>query len=627
MGNRLLSIGRQGEASTFFRLCAPTACFVAGIFLLGSLPHPTFAQAVPLDISEFQVNEYSVGFQNVPAPAMTAAGEFLVTWTSEGSAGSDGGESIQARLYGKSGDPLGPEFQVNEYTTDAQFVSSVAADEEGNFVIVWASFGSFGTDNSGTGIQVRRYRLDGTAIDPVELQINTYTTDDQAAASLDVGRDGSFVVVWYSRGSAGTDQDSASIQARRFAADGTPLDPAEFQVNSYTTGWQIEPDVEILADGSFVVSWTSYGSFGSDDWYESVQARRFAADGTPLDPIEFQVNAFTPLDQYAPRIDSDPAGNFVVAWTSRVTSGDDTHIGVQARRFAADGTPLDPIEFQVNTFTPSGQLNADVAANAEGDFVVTFQTATSAGADQDGSVQARRYRADGTPVDATEFQLNAYTTSKQAFVKVDSVPEGDFIAVWSSRGSFGNDQSYESIQARRFGRPTIPVTSLSGGTGGPGCTLRDAITAANSGAATGGCAAGNEGAVVELPDGATIALDEVDNGLNALPRIERPVTIRGEGTRIERDPGLACPLGPELRLAEIADGGVLALEGVALSNGCLDPESGAGVLVDGGTLVLRAAAVEGNETGGDGGGVAVVAGNLLAFDSTLRGNLAAGSGG
>ena len=33
--------------------------------------------------------------------------------------------------------PLGPEFQVNSYTTNNQWFPSVAADDDGNFVVVW----------------------------------------------------------------------------------------------------------------------------------------------------------------------------------------------------------------------------------------------------------------------------------------------------------------------------------------------------------------------------------------------------------------------------------------------------------------------------------------------------------
>ncbi len=62
---------------------------------------------------------------------------------------------------------------------------------------------------------------------------------------------------------------------------------------------------------------------------------------------------------------------------------------------------------------------------------------------------------------------------------------------------------------------TIIVTTDSGGTGGPDCTLRDAITAANTDTATGGCPAGYGADTIELPIAATITLIEVDNDLEA----------------------------------------------------------------------------------------------------------------
>ena len=45
------------------------------------------------------------------------------------------------------------------------------------------------------------------------------------------------------------------------------------------------------------------------------------------------------------------SGDFVVAWQS--LSQDDSSYGIFARRFDSSGNPLDPNDFQVNTFTPS----------------------------------------------------------------------------------------------------------------------------------------------------------------------------------------------------------------------------------------------------------------------------------
>ncbi len=590
---------------------------------------PLLAQPVPLDPHEIQLNSYTTGDQWPSSVAALPDGRYVTVWLSEGSAGTDSsGESVQARLIDAHGTPLGPsEFQVNTYTTGNQEWPSVAADSEGNFVVVWNSDGSLGGDDDRTSVQARRFRSDGTPLDPVEFQVNSYTTSYQGGQDVAVLPGGGFVVVWSSYGSWGSDTSYSSIQARRFGADGVPLDPAEFQVNVHTLYFQRDARVATDSNGGFVVVWQSDGSLGNDQSGTSIQARRFAANGTPLGPVEFQVNTYTPFGQHSPVAAMTPDGKFVIAWTSDVTNGGDTHIGVQARRFAANGTPLDPEEFQANAFTNTAQLVSGVTVNAEGDFAVAWSTAASAGGDQDGSAQARRFHADGTPVDPLEFQLNSYTTSWQFGPVLAGAPDGDFIAVWPSYGSFGNDSNAASVQLRRFGRPTVEVTSTSGGTGGPDCTLRDAITAANTGTASGGCPAGNEGAVVELPEHSEITLTQADNSSNGLPVVLRPLTILGHGSRIERDPGLSCPAGPEFRPFEVADGGILELEDVSVANGCLPLAAGGGLFSSGGTLILRKASIEGNESGLDGGGVAVSGGNLLVYDSTVRGNLAGGTGG
>ena len=523
---------------------------------------------------------------------------------------------------------MGDAFQVNTYTTGEQGGPGAATWPDGSFVIVWTSYGSFEDDQDGFSIQARRYSADGVPLDSSEFQVNTFTTGNQLlhGAEPAILGSGDLVVPWISYGSWGSDQDSYSIQLRRFASTGTPLDPTELQANEWTTGLQSQPAITASPAGQFVVAWTSYGSFGSDFDY-SVQARRFSADGTPLDTTEFQVNTFTPYPQESSNVATAENGDFVVVWESRLIPGGDPLIGIQSRRFRVDGVPLDTVEFQINTYTPWGQFAPEVATNGDGDFVVAWTSVGSAGTDDNGdSVQARRFRRDGSAIDEQDFQVNTYTTGLQTFPRVASRPDGDFVVAWKSQGSFGDDQDGYSVQARRFGRPTINVNSSSGGTGGPACMLRDAITAAQLGITVGGCAPGNEGAAIRLPADATIRLYEADDGENALPLITRPVTIVGSRALIERDPALPCPGGPEFRIAEVGSGGVLTLEDVTIAGGCLSSGAGGALFARGGTLRLRRVTVEAS-TAAFGGGVAVDDGGLDMDESSLVGNLAAGPGG
>jgi hypothetical protein len=99
-----------------------------------------------------------------------------------------------------------------------------------------------------------------------------------------------------------------------------------------------------------------------------------------------------------------------------------------------------------------------------------------------------------------------------------------------------------------------------------GCTLVDAITAANTDTATGGCAAGNGADTLRLePPGRTVTLTQVDNdanGPNGLPVITSDVTISGQGGTIERSDS-----APDFRILAVRRGGALTLEHTALRGG------------------------------------------------------------
>ncbi len=272
-----------------------------------------------------------------------------------------------------------------------------------------------------------------------EFQVNTYTTNDQASPSVTSDAAGNFVVTWYSYGQDGS---GAGIFARRYDSGGAPRG-GEFQVNAYTTEVQILPAASSDAVGNFVVAWQSYGQDGS---YDGIFAQCYQASGAPR-ASELQVNTYTTDRQRAPAIASDPAGNFVVTWTSYGQDGSQS--GVFAQRFDAAGAPRG-VEFQVNTYTTANQDYQRLTADAAGDFVVVW---TSAG--QDGSSYGafgQRYDATGTPRGA-EFQINSYTTSAQAVPAVASDPAGNFVVVWQSNGP---DGSYAGVVGQRYDATGTP---------------------------------------------------------------------------------------------------------------------------------------------------------------------------
>ena len=107
---------------------------------------------------------------------------------------------------------------------------------------------------------------------------------------------------------------------------------------------------------------------------------------------------------------------------------------------------------------------------------------------------------------------------------------------------------------------TIPV--------GGSCTLVDAITAANTDTATGGCPAGSGADTIVLPAGSTQTLTSVNNntyGPTGLPVISSVITIAGQGSTITRASG-----APEFRLLAVNSTGDLTLQETTVSGGsCL----------------------------------------------------------
>ena len=452
-------MSRQPMCWTMRLATVATAC---GLGLAAS--PPAGAQAPVPQGGEFQVNSYTTSFQQFPSVAVDANGDFVVVWYSNGSSGTDiSNYSIQGQRYASNGSTQGAQFQINSYTTDSQSMPAAAADADGDFVVVWHSSGSLETDTSFLSIQGQRYASDGST-QGTQFQVNSFTTSFQQAPSVAADADGDFVVIWESFASSGTDTSTWSIQGQRYASDGS-TQGAQFQVNTYTTGSQYFPAVAADADGDFVVVWDSNGSSETDTSSWSVQGQRYASDGS-AQGAQFQVNSYTTGVQYFPAVAAGSAGDFVVVWRSSGSPGTDTtDFSIQGQRYASDGTAQGE-QFQVNSYTTGSQYFPAVAVAPDGRFTVVWESFGSSGTDTSGySIQGQHYASGGSPQGA-QFQVNTHTDSFQRYPSVAADAGGDFVVVWHSFGSSGTDTGSYSIQGQRFDvpAPAPPVPAMSSAT-------------------------------------------------------------------------------------------------------------------------------------------------------------------
>ncbi len=374
---------------------------------------------------EFQVNTYTTNSQYFPKITSLADGGFVVTWTSMLQVGESG--SIFAQLYDADGTKVGGEFLVNTYTNSLQFVPDITSLADGGFVVTWQSLTQ---DGSGYGIYGQRYDSNGAMVGP-EFRVNTLTDGNQDWPAITGLADGGLVVTWESADRPG----SSGIFAQRYDANGAILG-REFQVNYSNSYDQYHPSIASLTDGGFVVTWETENWIGFDVW-----AQRYDADGAMVGR-EFQVNTFTSEGhgQRWPSITGLADGGFVVTWESMKQDG--AGLGIFAQRYEADGAKVGD-EFQVNTTTFGGQDSPSITSLTDGGFVITWSGYIQSGST---GIFAQQYDADGAKV-GDEFQVNTYTGSYILHPDITTLIDGGFVVTWQS---LTQDGSGYGIYGQRY---------------------------------------------------------------------------------------------------------------------------------------------------------------------------------
>lgn len=216
------------------------------------------ADGTPTEL-EFPVS-YSQLFSSNYADdiAMTGEGEFVVTDASISSyQGQYNISDAEVKRY-TAGSQQATTVSVDSPSNQLYSIppARVASNEGGTFVVAWTSFSYPAAGPLDILVQPFDRQLNPLS-DPILA--STDAVHAHFGPDLAVDRKGNFVVVW-----ASSDQDGSGygIFAQRFAADGSRIG-SEFQVNSYTTGDQRDPEVAAGSAGDFIVVWNSFGHGGS----------------------------------------------------------------------------------------------------------------------------------------------------------------------------------------------------------------------------------------------------------------------------------------------------------------------------------------------------------------------------
>ena len=275
-----------------------------------------------------------------------------------------------------------------------------------------------------------------------ETQVNTSTANSQQNPAIEMDSSGNYLIVWES---FGTDGSGFGIYGQGYDNTGSTVG-SEFKVNANTNQDQRYPAVAMDQDGNSVVIWMEEVLDG-DGWgiYGQLLDNTYAVNGS-----SFIINTTTTGHQKFPDVAMNSEGDFVVTWMSVAING--STFEINAQRFNASGSAQGN-EIIVDTASAFFKGYPEVAMNASGDFVITWQ---KAGLDGSGlGIAARQFNAAGT-AQGNFFQVNTSTSANQQAPAIGMDTTGNFVIAWSS---YGQDGDSEGIYAQRF---SASASSLGG---------------------------------------------------------------------------------------------------------------------------------------------------------------------
>lgn len=340
---------------------------------------------------------------------------------------------------------LGDDFQVNSYTDNNQNYPKVAITPDGKSIVVWESAGQ---DNDEHAVVAQRYNSDGSKWGN-EFVVNTKTESTQSQPTVAVANDGSHIIFWRSK-----DQDGSGfgVYAQRYNSSGNEVGD-EFRINEETDSNQDLAYAAYHSNGNLMVIWESSDQDGKAG---EIYARVYDDEFNDVSNGEFRINTVIDGWQNTARIAAVPSG-FIVVWES--LNIDTERLAIVFKRFNSEGTALMTMEQQVNTRQICDQKNPDIAALANGKFVIVWEHLEDP--DKCNSVQtlvtditARIYDSNGSAL--TDEIILSQNTNENQNLGITADNRGGFVAVWQADAS-SNDSSDEI-----YGRRLLDTGKLDG---------------------------------------------------------------------------------------------------------------------------------------------------------------------
>lgn len=385
-------------------------------------------------------NSYSTNYETVSVAA-DADGDHVVVWRS-----TDSTPQILAQRYDKFGAAVGSTIVVSGSGAEPD----VAMDAAGNFVVTWKN-------DTSNKISACGYTASGSLFSTFAVEGNGETFQ-LGGPEIAMSDDGAYFAITYIGKFANA---SNVLFARKYTVASTPqpvpIDSQNrYQIEPPAAGYTLEePDVSMNETGDFAVVWhrqTTDLGVGTTNYILIV-------DNQPVD-LDLSSNV-----QYigqigtgrSPTVAMDDDGRFVAAWSTNSLTP--SQFNVYYRRFGTNGQPVDTNPVLVSTNTYGDHYHPAVAADADGDFVVSWLDDGGFGT---AGTKARAFSWAGVP-DSTMSGGNEFVVDEDYQTNdVTMDAAGNFVV------GFGRFETSETVSLftqryRRSGAPTVASIQVNAG--------------------------------------------------------------------------------------------------------------------------------------------------------------------
>ncbi|AZO79704.1 MULTISPECIES: VCBS repeat-containing protein [unclassified Bosea (in: a-proteobacteria)] len=303
----------------------------------------------------------SLGAADLSSVVVTALSgdRFVATWTQREALGFPFTFEIRGQIYSGTGQAIGPQFSVETGSPTVTPIIALLANDR--FISAW----TYTDQSQHTQIKAQIFDASGGKVGSTLSLAVTSQMSATAKASIAGLANGTFVLVW--NDSSG----DSDIRGQIFNAAGQAIG-AQFTVNATLSGDQTAPQIVVLPDDSFVISWTDTSHVGGDNSQSAIKLRHFDSTGAALG-TDVLVNTFIAGGQSDSSLTLLSDGKLFVSWTDSNRAASDTTIapGINGQIFTLSSDAPSPRQLH-NDINRDG--NSDILFFRAGGLAAAWET-------------------------------------------------------------------------------------------------------------------------------------------------------------------------------------------------------------------------------------------------------------